>query len=717
MAENLRLVIAEKPSVARSLAAVIGAAKKQNGYLEGNGYLVSWCVGHLVELASPGAYDEKYDKWRGEDLPILPEPWQYTVSEGTKAQFGILKQLMDDPRVGGIICATDAGREGELIFRLVYDLCGCRKPVERLWISSMEEAAIQEGFGHLKPSAAYDALYQAALCRAQADWLVGINATRLFSTMYGKTLNIGRVMTPTLSMIVNREAQIAAFQPTAFYHAQLDCGGFTAQSERLTDRGEAERIASLCMGKEAKVASLEKTDRTENPPRLYDLTSLQRDANRLLGYTAQQTLDYAQALYEKKFCTYPRTDSRYLTEHMEASAQELTEIIAREASFHVPAYITFNAARVIDGGKVSDHHAILPTSTVAGADLSILSSGEQSILILIMARLLCAMCKPSRKEETVVSVECEGISFTAKGICTVDQGWRAIDSEFCAALFPRKSESQEPQAKLPPILDKGMAFTSVTTSIREGQTSPPRHLTEDTLLSAMEMAGQSDAAPDSVFDGDTVREDASLRTADLRKGLGTPATRAGILEKLVKTGFVERKGAKKNTVLLPTDKGASLTAILPEELQSPVLTAEWEQRLRQIERGELEPEAFMRDIRDMVKTLVNTSQPIRDAHVLFPDDRENIGTCPRCGSAVLELPKSFSCANRECGFVLWKDNRFFTSKRKKLTAAIAAVLLKEGRVKVKGMYSEKTGKTYDATVVLDDTGGQYVNFKLEFEKG
>jgi DNA topoisomerase-3 len=708
-----KLVIAEKPSVSRSLATVIGATQKHNGYLEGNGYLVSWCVGHLVELALPSAYDEKYAKWRGADLPILPEPWQYTVCEGTKAQFGILKHLMDDTRVGSIICATDAGREGELIFRLVYDLCECRKPVERLWISSMEEAAIREGFEHLKPSTAYDALYQAALCRAQADWLVGINATRLFSTMYGKTLNIGRVMTPTLSMIVNREVQIAAFQPTVFYHAQLDCGGFTAQSERLPDRGEAERIAALCMGKEAKVVSVEKTYRPENPPRLYDLTSLQRDANRLLGYTAQQTLDYAQALYEKKFCTYPRTDSRYLTEHMEASTLALADMVAREAPFHVPAYITFNPARVIDGGKVSDHHAILPTSTVAGADLTLLPSGEQNILILIMVRLLCAMCEPSRKEETVVSVECEGVLFTVKGSYMVDHGWRAVDSEFCAALFPRKSESQEPQAKLPPKLDKGVAFTFVTTSVKEGQTSPPRHLTEDTLLSAMETAGQRDAAPDSVF-GKAAQEDAPWQNADHRKGLGTPATRAGILEKLVKTGFVERKGAKKATVLLPTDKGASLIAILPEELQSPVLTAEWEQRLRQIERGELEPEAFMRDIHGMVKTLVNTSQPIRDAHVLFPDDRENIGTCPRCGGAVLERPKSFSCASRECGFALWKDNRFFTSKRKELTTAIAAVLLKEGRVKVKGLYSEKTGKTYDATVVLDDTGGQYVNFKLEF---
>ncbi|MCL1855070.1 MAG: DNA topoisomerase, partial [Clostridia bacterium] len=602
----------------------------------------------------------------------------------------------NDPRAGSLICATDAGREGELIFRLVYALCDCRKPVERLWVSSMEETAIREGFQNLKPSAAYDALHMAALCRAQADWLVGINATRLFSTMYGKTLNIGRVVTPTLSMVVNREAQIASFQPTPFYHVRLECDGFAVQSERLQDRAEAERVAALCMGKDAKVSSLESKEKKENPPRLYDLTSLQRDANRLLGYTAQQTLDYAQALYEKKLCTYPRTDSRFLTEHMKISAIKLVEMIIEEAPFRVPSMFSRNPLKLIDSSKVSDHHAILPTSNVAGADLTSLPAGEQNILLLLMARLLHAVGEPSRTEEITVTVECEGISFNAKASSTVYLGWRSIDPDMCAAL-KSKPEDQEPQSRLLPMLERDMVFPSVTASVKESQTSPPKHFTEDTLLAAMETAGREGLPEDMVY-----------------TGLGTPATRAAILEKLIKTGLVKRKRVKKTTVLLSTDKGASLITVLPEELQSPELTAEWEQRLRQIERGELEPEMFMRDIREMVTKFVDTTQPIKDAHVLFPDDSISIGTCPRCGSQVAEGPKGFSCTNHDCRFALWKDNRFFTYKRKRLTADIAAVLLKEGRMHVKGLYSEKTGKTYDATVVLDDTGDQYVNFKLEF---
>lgn len=698
----LKLVVSEKPSVARSIATVIGALQKQNGYLEGNGYLVSWCVGPLVELAAANAYDEKYLKWRSQDLPILPEPWQFTVCEAAQGQFNILKRLMADLRVESVICATDAGREGELIFRLVYDLCGCKKPVERLWISSMEVAAIREGFEQLKPASLYDALHQAALCRAQADWLVGINATRLFSTMYGKTLNIGRVMTPTLSMIVSREAQIAAFQSTPFYHVQLDCGGFVAQSERLTDQVEAERIVSLCQGKSAGIISLECKEKTENPPKLYDLTGLQRDANRLLGYTAQQTLDYAQALYEKKLCTYPRTDSRYLTEHMEASTRELTKLVNRALPFSIPDPVPCTPSRVIDGSKVSDHHAILPTASVAAADLASLPAGEKYILTLLMVRLLCAVGDPYQAAESTVLVACEGFSFTAKGACVVKNGWLTIDTDFRASL-KSSLQNQVPPDKQLPKMDEGMTFPAVTAAIQEGQTSPPKHFTEDTILSAMEAAGVED-----------LPEDAEWQEAFVRKGLGTSATRAGILEKLVKTGYVERKTVKKATVLLPTDKGAALIAILPEELQSPLLTAEWEHRLQQIERGGLEPAAFIQGIREMVTTLVSSTQSTKDAHELFSDERINVGLCPRCGNAVLETPKSFSCANRDCRFVLWKNNRFFTTKRKELTTAMVSALLKDGRVQVKGLYSQKTGKTYDAVVVMDDTGEQYVNFKLQF---
>lgn len=692
-----RLVIAEKPSVSRAISDVIGATKKENGYLTGNGYIVSWCVGHLIELAAPSVYNEKYAKWRKEDLPIKPNPWKYTISAGTKEQFNILKRLMADPGVDSIICATDAGREGELIFRLVYNLCDCKKPVERLWISSMEDSAIKEGFANLKPASRYDRLYDAALCRAQADWIVGINATRLFSTMYKQTFHVGRVMTPTLSMLVQREAQIAAFQAMPFYHVELNFGDFAAKSERLQNRMEAEQIATRCAGKEAKIISIESKDKVENPPKLYDLTSLQRDANRMLGYTAQQTLDYAQTLYEKKLCTYPRTDSRYLTEHMENSTRVLAETVANALPFAMGDPIPCNPSRVIDNAKVTDHHAILPTSLVADVDLLSLPAGERNTLFILMMRLLCAVGEPCRMEETMLKMECEDVGFSAKGLCVTHKGWRIVDAEI-GKWLDHKVEKKEAKENTLPKLHDAMIFRDVKTSINEGKTTAPKHFTEDTLLSAMETAGVEDLPEEVEY-----------------KGLGTPATRAGILEKLVKVGLMERKGKKKATILLPTTKGVSLITILPEELQSPALTSEWEQQLRQIEQSQLTADVFLRDICDMVDNLVRSSQPIKDAHILFPDERKTVGTCPRCGSMVVETPKSFACSNDDdCRFVLWKDNHFFKSKRKALTAAMTIALLKEGRVKVKGLYSEKTKRTYDATVILDDTGDQFVNFKLEF---
>ena len=696
----MKFVIAEKPSIARAISGVLGAAQKKNGYLEGNGYLVSWCLGHLVELAPADSYNERYAKWRREDLPILPKPWQYKLCESTRQQFGILKRLMNETRVDGIICATDAGREGELIFRLAYQLAGCKKPVQRLWISSMEEGAIREGFQRLKPSHVYDNLYRAALCRAQADWLVGINATRLFSTMYGQTLHVGRVMTPTLAMLVEREAQIAAFQPAPFYTVLLDCGSFSAASDRLSDKAEAEHIAALCSGKEAKIRLLETRERAENPPRLYDLTSLQRDANRLLGYTAQQTLDYAQALYEKRLATYPRTDSRYLTEDMREQIPYLTGSVAQALPVIVPHEVLCHPEQVIDGSRVSDHHAILPTLHIREIVLDDLPAGERTLLTLIMIRLLCATHRPCRILETSAVVECEGHPFTAKGRQTVDRGWKALEQAFHAALGSKLESKESESERQLPVLNDQMTFLPVTASIREGVTAPPRHYTENTLLSAMETAGGANQSDDAE-----------------RKGLGTPATRAGILEKLVKVGFVERKGARKNVVLLPTRKAQSLITVLPEELQSPALTAEWEQKLQQIERGELDADIFLEEMADRVRGLVAAAQPVKDRQVLFGEDRRVIGVCPRCGAAVHENRKGFVCANRACGFALWKSDRFFTSKRKELTASIAAVLLKEGRAELKGLYSEKTGHTYDAAVVLEDTGEPYVNFKLSFEKG
>lgn len=691
----MQFVVTEKNSVARSIAAVLGASEKKKGYLEGNGYWVSWCVGHLVELAAPSMYDEKYAKWRAEDLPILPEDWQYAVIESTKAQFNVLRTLMNDSRVTSIVCATDAGREGELIFRLVYSLCGCTKPVERLWISSLEDAAIAEGFRNLRPASEYDSLYHAALCRAQADWLVGINATRLFSTRYHQLLNIGRVMTPTLALLVEREAQIQAFRSTPFYTVQLDCGLLTAASERLTECAEAERIAALCDGKEARIIKLEQKERLEQPPRLYDLTSLQRDANRLLGYTAQQTLDYAQSLYEKKLASYPRTDSRYLTSHMENSTRMLVEQTVKVLPLMKNGMFSCNIAQVIDNNKVTDHHALIPTSGIAEQDLLSLPAGERSLLTLLMVRLLCAVETPCRIHETAVTLECEGVSFFLKGWQIMDMGWKAMEKNYRTAL--KSAPVEETAVRKLPSLNEQMTFLPVKTSIQEGKTSPPKSYTEATLLSSMENAGAEETPNDAE-----------------RKGLGTPATRAGIIEKLVKTGQIERKKGKKGYVLLPTQKGVSLITVLPEELQSPLLTAEWEQKLKQIERGELEPTLFLQEITEMVRGLVQSSHSVPESSVLFAEETKSIGVCPRCGSAVVERPKGFLCSNRDCRFALWRQNPFFAAKKKELTAAIASTLLKEGRVFVKGLYSPKTGKTYDAAIVLDDSGGQYVNFKLEF---
>lgn len=692
----MQFVVTEKNSVARSIAAVLGASQKKKGYLEGNGYWVSWCVGHLVELAAPSEYGEKYAKWRTEDLPILPVNWQFSVIESTKAQFSILRTLMNDSRVTSIVCATDAGREGELIFRLVYFLCGCTKPVERLWISSLEDAAIAEGFRNLRPASEYDSLYHAALCRAQADWLVGINATRLFSTRYHQLLNIGRVMTPTLALLVEREAQIQAFQSTPFYTVQMDCGSLTAISERLRERTEAERIAALCNGKEARISNLEQKERLEQPPRLYDLTSLQRDANRLLGYTAQQTLDYAQSLYEKKLVSYPRTDSRYLTSHMESSTQALVNIAAKILSFNaIP--IDCNVAQVIDNGKVTDHHALIPTAGIAEYDLLSLPAGERSLLTLLMVRLLCAVGKPCRIHETAVTLECEGVSFFLKGRQITALGWKAME-KICRSALKSVPVEETAAQELPPLNDQ-MTFLPVKTSIQEGKTTPPKSYTEATLLSAMENAGAEETPDDAE-----------------RKGLGTPATRAGIIEKLVKTGQIERKKGKKSCVLLPTQKGVSLITVLPEKLQSPLLTAEWEQKLKQIERGEIEPGAFMEEITDMVRSLVRHECPVPESSVLFAEETKSIGVCPRCGNMVVERTKGFLCSNRACRFALWRQNPFFAAKKKELTAAIATTLLKEERVFVEGLYSPKTGKTYDATIVLDDSGGQYVNFNLEFQQ-
>lgn len=689
---SYRLVIAEKPSVGAAYAKVLGATNRQDGYWEGNGYLVSWCIGHLVELAPPNVYDEKYVKWSVADLPILPERWLYLVSASTKKQFGILKKLMNRPDVDSVTAATDAGREGELIFRLVYQQTGCKKPVFRLWLSSMEESAIREGFANLKPSTEYDALYNAALCRERADWIVGINASRLFSCLYGRPLAVGRVITPVLAMTVVREAEIAAFTPEKFYTVAIEfAGGGTASSRRFSQKADAEALLTSCRKEAyAVVQDAERKEKSENPPQLYDLTTLQRDANRLLGFTAQQTLNYAQSLYEKRLITYPRTDSRFLTEDMAESLPGLASGTA--AIFGAEEKLLVHVQQVINGGKVTDHHALLPTASVARADLSALPAGEMSILRLIAARLLCAVGEPYRYAETVLTTICAGEEFSAKGKVVLDEGWKSIEHRVLGDLLSKKKES----AALPDV-QRQSRCSIAGAELKEGQTSPPKHYNEDLLLSAMQSAG-----------ADSMEDDVE------RTGIGTPATRAATIEKLVQKGFLERKGDRKSKILLPTEKGRALVTVMPEQIQSPEMTADWENKLLRIERGEMEPKEFMTEIKEMVSSLVNTTEAVKGANALMKN--RVIGACPNCGTNVVEREKGWFCENRECRFALWKDNAYFKRLGKHLDGRVVDKLLRDGRVRLKDCKSAK-GKTYNATVLLSAESDGRSKFSLEFENG
>ena len=681
-----------------SIAKVLGARSRKDGYVEGNGWLVSWCVGHLVELAPADAYDPRYSKWAYDDLPIVPQPWQFQVLPDTRKQFNILRQLMCRDDVDTVVCATDAGREGELIFRLTYNLCQCTKPVKRLWISSMEESAIRKGFDNLADGRKYDNLYAAALCRAKADWLIGINGTRLFTTLYkGKTLNVGRVLTPTLTLLAEREAAIEHFKKEKFYTVELDAQGLRASSGKFNSKTDAEKLRSACLGKTAVVQSIAKKDKTERPPKLYDLTTLQREANRLFDYTAQQALDYLQSLYEKRLATYPRTDSRYLTEDMAEGLPALCSTVAGALSFMEGQPLPVNAAQVVDSSKVTDHHAVIPTAEIAGADLAALPTGERNILYMIAVRLLCAVGEPHTYAETAVTLDCGGASFMTKGRTVAAAGWKGTEKAFLSTL---KQKAEEPAPSLP-VLSDGQRLEGADALLKQGTTSPPARFTEDTLLSAMEHASAEDFA--------------ALESVE-RTGLGTPATRAATIEKLVKSGFVERK--KKQ--LLPTEKGLALSWAMPDQLKSAKLTAEWEDRLGAVERGELAPEDFMAGITAMLTGLVRSYRNVAVAPSPLSDSgRAGIGKCPRCGKNVVEGKKSFYCEGYHdtpsCGFALWKNDRFFTSKRKELTKKIAASLLKTGRAAVTGLFSEKKGVFYDATVVLNDDGGKFVRFKLEFD--
>ena len=683
----MKLVIAEKPSVANALAQVIGADKRREGYLEGNGFLVSWCMGHLVESAPPSVYDEDYRKWRISDLPILPREWKYVVLEDSRKQFEVLKGLMARPNVESLICATDAGREGELIFRLVYRMCGCQKPFERLWISSMEEAAIREGFRDLRPSAQYDALYEAALCREHADWIVGINATRLFSCRYGETLNIGRVMTPTLAMVTDRDEAIRAFVPETFYTVELDFGGFTAVSPRIKSRGEAEELLEKCRSGEIKVRKTERKMKTENPPRLYDLTSLQRDANRIFGYSAQQTLDYAQGLYEKKLITYPRTDSRYLTDDMEGAVTPLIGIV--EEKYKMPSFSHSGTAKLLDSKKVTDHHALIPTRAFSGAELMALPKGEQSVLRLIAGRLVMAAGDPYLFEETRMEISAGGETFKAAGNVVKEEGWKAA-----IKFYLPEMAGKEKEGAVLPDPGEGKVLSLSGASVKEGKTTPPKAFTEDTLLSAMATAGAKD-----------VPEDVE------RKGLGTPATRAGIIEKLVRKGFIERKGDRKTKYLAATEKGKALIRVLPEEICSPLLTAEWEEKLKLIEKGQYRPGEFMEEIRMMAAYLVAEYDEEEDS--LLPEIPSDF-TCPTCGSPIIHGAKGWSCRDKACRFAIWEDNAFLKAVGKEMTPYIAEHLLAGRKVLLKGCISRKTGKKYNAYLSLGVSEEGRAVYRLSF---
>lgn len=693
----VKLVIAEKPSVAQAIARVLGADKRMKGYLTGNGYIVSWCVGHLVELVSADQYDPKYKKWRFEDLPILPVNWKYEITESSRAQYMILRKLLNSPEVESIICATDAGREGELIFRLVYEQAQCVKPFQRLWISSLEDQAILDGFADLRDGHDYDDLYKAARCRSHADWLIGINASRLYSLIYNQNLNVGRVQTPTLALIVSREDAIKAFEVKPFFTVQLSMG-FTAQCERIFDHDEAEALRTACHAQAATVKSIRRKSYKDKPPKLFDLTTLQRDANRLFGFTAQQTLDYAQSLYEKQLLTYPRTDSRYLTTDMQGKLVPLAEQMAAALPFMEGMQLNLNPAQVINDSKVTDHHAIIPTSKVERNVLDSLPQGERSILSLIATRLICATSPYYTYDETIVTLDCQGHTFQAKGKTVTQMGWLAHEMSFLGGAGAMRESPAERQTVLPEDLHVGQVLSPAVAALKEGRTTPPNHFTDGTLLASMETAGIED-----------MPEDAE------RKGLGTPATRASMIEKLIKSGLIERKGDRKAKYLLPTEKGVALIRVLPDQLKSPQLTADWEQRLKLIEHGAAHSELFMNDIKVMVKNLTETSAPMPGSEAYFPPRNPQIGTCPVCRGIVTESPKGFFCENRTCRFGLWKDNKYFTMKGRPLTAEMVSALLHEGSVHLTGLKSTRTGKLFDATVIMEMDENGTPRFRLQFD--
>ena len=697
----MELVIAEKPSVAQSIAAVLGATQRKDGYLEGNDYLVSWCVGHLVELVQPESYEEAWKKWSYDNLPIIPQEWQHEVKSDTKAQYQILKKLMHDDRVDAVVCATDAGREGELIFRLTYNMAGCRKPMKRLWISSMEESAIRDGFHNLRPGSDYDNLYHSALCRQEADWLVGINGTRLFTVLYGgKALKVGRVQTPTLAMLVDRESKIMNFKKEAYYMAHIMGNGLDAVSEHISDKTEAERIAGACENGQALVTSVVKEEKWVAPPKLYDLTTLQRDANRLFGFTAKQTLEYTQSLYEKKLVTYPRADSQYLSDDMEGTAKNVIEAIFNSLLFEQNIMFNPDIKRILNSKKVTDHHAIIPTMEIIKQDLKVIPESEMKILSLCANRLLCATGEKHIYNSTKAELTCNEIVFKVSGKEVWKNGWKEFDDFFKNSYKTAEDKLDAEEEKKLPELHEGMMIAVEQTKVSEHFTQPPKHYTEDSLLSAMERAGAEDM-------GDEVE----------RKGLGTPATRADIIEKLVKDGFVKRE--KKQ--MIPTEDGMKLITILPDVVKSPKLTADWENELTLVSKGEVAAEQFMSGIEAMVTDLVKTYHSVSDEHkAMFGTGKggqEVLGKCPKCGADVVKGKFGAYCTGK-CGMNVGKALGVTLSDTQ------VKSLLQGKKILVKGLKGKKG--SYDAYLIPErieefsytkdgkEIKGLQYKFKMEF---
>jgi len=685
------LVIAEKPSVGMSIAKVLGVYKKVNGYLEGRDCIITWCLGHLAQYASPEEYDERYKKWNYEDLPIIPGKWKLTIPAEKTDQFQTVKELINRSDITYVVNACDAGREGELIFWWVYCLSGVRTPIKRLWINSMEDTAIREGFTNLKPDSEFQNLKLAAVCRAQADWLIGMNATRAYTSKYAKRLVVGRVQTPTLNMIADRDREILEFKKERYFNVTLDLGEFKAEKQKIFDGTEAEQLYRKCSGAEAVVINISSSDKKVRPPRLYDLTTLQREANRYYGMTAQETLNCAQSLYENKLITYPRTDSRYLSEDMRSSLGDLMPLVRQKNGLILPDRVAADFSRVIDDKKVTDHHAIIPTKEIGNASLPPLKPNEEIILKMICIRLLEATAEDHLYTETIAEIGCGGEIFTAKGKMVRQLGWKQYER-----VKDSNQETAEEKAvcQTLPALWKNQIFSHVKAEKTEHYTKPPHHYNEDTLLSAMETAGKKE------FDPETER-----------KGLGTPATRAGIIEKLIRSGYAKRKGKQ----ILITDDGKNLVEVLPDFLKSPGMTAEWENQLRMMEKGEMNSAAFLNGIRNMITMMLNTCDIIPEEELWRFREKESIGVCPLCGKLVYAGRRNYYCSDRDCSFVLWKENRYFENMKKVIDDKTAAELLKTGRTTMNNLYSRKKDKYFDADIIMKVQPDGKVSFSMEFQ--